>query len=1207
MNQVDILSWNCKGFYHHYEDLRLLLATYHPYVLCLQETHLRSNQIPALSSYTVLTAMPAVNTHAHGGAMLAVKNSINFQKLDLQTDLQVIAIRIHTTHPATICCFYLPPHESLDTNTIQTILNKLPTPVILVGDFNAHNTLWGSWHINQRGRVLEDIIEQYDLTILNTEPTHYNCSYRTWSTLDLVITSPCISNTVQTYHHSDMAGSDHVPILVSGFLPQTNVSLTPSDVLNYKKTDWKAFLAHQNQNPLSLTEGNDTCDATQYLSNKLVHLASICTPPNKPPRRKLVPWWNTECAEALHNRRRALKTLKRNPTLENHINFSRLQAKARFTFKQAKRKSWQNYTSSITSRTPPSEVWNKIRAIEKKKSFHLPSSILADDTLHTDLQVVANLFADQFASVSAQPSSKPPGCITYFNITEASTVDYNQTITFMELKSAIQVTKPAAVGTDKIHIHMLKHASSDTLHLVLQLFNQLWDNGLFPQTWRTAIVLPLLKPNKNPSLVDSYRPISLTSVLCKIFEKIVQARLQYLLQSRNLLTPVQHGFRPFRSTTDNLVFLQHQIHQAFAHQNHLLAIFFDFTKAFDTVRRDSIITQLLQWNIRGKMTTFIQNFLHERYFYVRIGDTHSRIHSLNTGVPQGSVLSPVLFNIAVNAVIAELQSPVQGMLFADDLTVFVTCKNTDTGTLVLQHAVNRLSAWSSTRGLVFSPTKTKAVHFCRLRNCEHQLNIALNGHQLPCESKVPYLGLIYDNKLRWKFHISSIKAKCNARLNLLRKLSHTTYGADTQSLLRLYYALIQSVCNYGYPAYSSAATTALQSLNSIHNSALRLATGAFRSTPTTSLFYEAAVLPQDLHQHYLLSKYSIRLKSSPDLPMSSVKPLNSQLTHTQQCFLHKARMALTLIDLHTHPPLHSASTILLPPWVTPPLKFDTSLLDNYNRSSRTIPPQVQQNFLESYNAFKKVYTDASKTSSSSGCAIIHGDSTIRYPLPAVISTISCELYAILLAIAELGNTTPPNALILTDSLTAIHLLKHTPLQHPLAHDIWSRASTLSTHICIAWVPGHSTFTGNTRADRAAKEAASISPVPELPTPPQDYLAAIRHRFSQLAKERFAALPQFDDNFVPTWNNTTPRRTAVVLCRVRTGHTRVIHDFLFKHVNPPSCPVCNVPYTIPHILLTCPKYNSIRFSLMFPPTLPEVLSDPSTVISFLQQAHLFSLV
>lgn len=200
---------------------------------------------------------------------------------------------------------------------------------------------------------------------------------------------------------------------------------------------------------------------------------------------------------------------------------------------------------------------------------------------------------------------------------------------------------------------------------------------------------------------------------------------------------------------------------------------------------------------------------------------------------------------------------------------------------------------------------------------------------------------------------------------------------------------------------------------------------------------------------------------------------------------------------------------------------------------------------------------------------------------------------------NLYNTTLPKALIFTDSLTAIHILKHTSPQHPFAHDIWNQASTLSTYICIAWVPGHSTSTGNNRLDCAAKEAASISPIPELLTSPKDYLAAVRLRFSQLAKERFTSLPQFTDNLVPTWNNTTSRHASVVICCVRTGHTHVTHDFLLNHVNPPSCPVCNVSYTIPHIFLICPKYNYIRSSLKFPPTLLEFLSDSFSLISFLQ--------
>lgn len=143
MVQSNILTWNCKDYYQHYEDLYLLLSTYNPQVLCLQEKHLKTDHLPQHSTYTIMTTYPTSNVHAHGGALIAVKESISFQQIIIHEDLQVIAIKLNFNTPVTICCFYPPPQQPIEQQTFRQILRQLPAPVILVGDFNAHNPLWG--------------------------------------------------------------------------------------------------------------------------------------------------------------------------------------------------------------------------------------------------------------------------------------------------------------------------------------------------------------------------------------------------------------------------------------------------------------------------------------------------------------------------------------------------------------------------------------------------------------------------------------------------------------------------------------------------------------------------------------------------------------------------------------------------------------------------------------------------------------------------------------------------------------------------------------------------------------------------------------------------------------------------------------------------------------------------------------------------------
>ena len=355
---------------------------------------------------------------------------------------------------------------------------------------------------------------------------------------------------------------------------------------------------------------------------------------------------------------------------------------------------------------------------------------------------------------------------------------YNSPFTLEELQLSIHQTRPASVGPDGVHIFMLQNASESAIQLLLSIFNEIWSTNTFPDSWRIAEVIPILKQGKNPLLITNYRPISLTSVLCKVFERIVNNRLTWFLESNNLITKHQCGFRAGRSTTDQLLFLKESIQAAFLQKYHVLAVFLDLNKAFDVIWRCLILSTLHKWEIRGHLAKFIQNFLSSRQFYVRIGPTHSLLHLLLNGVSQGSVLSPTLFNIAINVLTEQIQAPIRFSIFADDLVMFIVCSDVILGNEILQNAVDVLHSWATKNGFVFSPTKTTAVHFCRNRRCTHEINIHIENSNITSSDSVKYLGMIFDNKLCWKPHIDNLKKNCMKKLNIIKKLANTTYGSD---------------------------------------------------------------------------------------------------------------------------------------------------------------------------------------------------------------------------------------------------------------------------------------------------------------------------------------------------------------------------------------------------------------------------------------------
>ena len=175
----------------------------------------------------------------------------------------------------------------------------------------------------------------------------------------------------------------------------------------------------------------------------------------------------------------------------------------------------------------------------------------------------------------------------------------------------------------------------------------MWESGCFPPSWREAVVIPIPKPGKDHSDPGNFRPTALTSCLCKTMERMINARLMWSLESQGLLSEKQCGFRKNHSTLDHLVRFETFIRKAFVKTEHVLTIFFDLEKAYDTTWKHGILADLWDLRFRGHLPRFIQSFLSECSFRVRVGSTLSELHEQEMGVPQGSILSSALFSIKI--------------------------------------------------------------------------------------------------------------------------------------------------------------------------------------------------------------------------------------------------------------------------------------------------------------------------------------------------------------------------------------------------------------------------------------------------------------------------------------------------------------------------------------------------------------------------------
>ena len=473
------------------------------------------------------------------------------------------------------------------------------------------------------------------------------------------------------------------------------------------------------------------------------------------------------------------------------------------------------YVSTITRTTSSKEIWTKINAISGKHSNQnkiiltinneaIGEPIILVETLGKFFAFINSNknYTNEFLLLKNERENEPV-------IFHSKSTWYNKPLTMEELETALDSCSGSSPGLDELHYSMFKELSQMQKEQILNFFNYLWENNIFPDSWRIAIVIPILKPGKEPHECSSYRPISLTSCFCKIMEKIVNRRLIMYLDRNNIIQPYQSGTRKFHSTYDSLVRFESAIRETLLKSEYLVAVFFDIEKAFDMVWVHGLLSMLKEIGLEGHLPNFIKNFLKERKIRVRIGDVLSSEYDLENGTPQGSILSPILFILIINMMFRNTPE-IAKSLFFDDGLAWATGDSLDDAMAKMQNALDVINQWGPKWGIKFSTTKTKYMIFTkRDTNLERgtgkpDLSLNFYGTNIERVHEYKYLGLIFDPSLTWTKHIVSLVSRCKKPLNILKYVANKNWGADRRSLKNLYIATIQSKINYGDFIYGSA-------------------------------------------------------------------------------------------------------------------------------------------------------------------------------------------------------------------------------------------------------------------------------------------------------------------------------------------------------------------------------------------------------------------
>ena len=392
-------------------------------------------------------------------------------------------------------------------------------------------------------------------------------------------------------------------------------------------------------------------------------------------------------------------------------------------------------------------------------------------------------------------------------------------------------------------------------------------------------------------------------------------------------------------------------------------------------------------------------------------------------------------------------------LFVDDFAIYIEGKYHPHLERSMQLCVDQVQKWITQNGFKFSVDKTVCVHFHRQRNLYQEPRITMNNKNIKVSPTAKFLGLTFDNKLTFIPHIRELRLCCQKALDILRVVGHTDWGADKTTLLRLYRALIRSKLDYGSIVYGSAPNHALKLLDTIHHQGLRIALGAFRTSPVKSLYAEANE-PSLAHRRIKLSmNYLLKLKSLPENPV-------------YDCVFNGAPADIDKTKCE-----------MPPPWTQSDISIDLSL-DKFKKDE-TNNMVYQQEFLdlkEKYGNFQEIYTDGSKQEEKTGAAVYcprNPDKSCQMRLRDNTSVFNAELEGFLMALKTIAREdNKKNYVIFTDSLSALQALSNPVRSHKVVHKILKQIEKLrkNCRLCFVWIPGHVGIKGNEKVDRLAKSA-----------------------------------------------------------------------------------------------------------------------------------------
>ena len=456
---------------------------------------------------------------------------------------------------------------------------------------------------------------------------------------------------------------------------------------------------------------------------------------------------------------------------------------------------------------------------EKQKKFHsFPISPEFDETCRNDVTTSYKQLEPLFS-----PTFKEDNDVSENYLGFPKDDDMYDKITPNEVSEYLRKTKSkAAGGPDGVTYKHIKEGGQKLILLLCHLFNMILITGYYPSSWGKVNVKMLHKPGKAKLPVANYRPISLSNCLSKLFESCVKSRFEKKLSRIRIENQRQSAYKKNRGTQENCLKLTESVVNAFNVRGCVMGAFLDVSGAFDKVWKEGLIIKLARWGLGRRLTRVIANFLSSRSLIVKIANQASQIVYLLAGTPQGSVLSPILFNSFMDDLWELIPPGVELIQYADDICLYVSGQDPKTCERKLQESLNIVANWANVWRISMAPEKSNWILFTRCPSHKNiDLLLSMNSKPIPRCEKVKFLGILFDEKMTWKYYLDQLIRVATSKAVQIQSLSAKNSFNSPIQAIKFFNSVVKAIFDYGAVTYYTINPNQWSKIDKFHGRFLR--------------------------------------------------------------------------------------------------------------------------------------------------------------------------------------------------------------------------------------------------------------------------------------------------------------------------------------------------------------------------------------------------